>query len=151
MKLKSLSLQYISVWSTHISNTPCHTELMGTILDNASLEHDYNGDGWIMLSSLDTKIEIVPLLTWGNSYIDLHCQMFKLDLEKLGNQRSNCQHPLDHKKIKRIPKKIYFCFINYAKAFYCGITTNHGEVIKRWEYQTTLTASWETHMQVKKQ
>ena len=30
--------------------------------------------------------------------------MFKLDLEK--NQRSNCQHILDHRKSKRIPEKI---------------------------------------------
>ena len=33
------------------------------------------------------------------------------------NQRSNCQHPLDHQKSKRVPKKIYFCFIDYSKAF----------------------------------
>ena len=31
------------------------------------------------------------------------------------------------------------------------ITTNCGKFFKRWEYQTTLTASWETYMQVKKQ
>ena len=31
------------------------------------------------------------------------------------------------------------------------ITTNCGEILKRWEYQTTLPASWETCMQVKKQ
>ena len=35
------------------------------------------------------------------------------------NQRSNCQHPLGHWKGKRIPEKIYFCFIDYAKAFDC--------------------------------
>ena len=37
------------------------------------------------------------------------------------NQRSNCQHILDHRKSKGIPpspKKIY-CFIDYAKAFDC--------------------------------
>ena len=34
------------------------------------------------------------------------------------NQRSNCQHPLNHQKIKRAPeKKIYFCFTDYEKAF----------------------------------
>ena len=45
--------------------------------------------------------------------------MFKLDLEKAErHQRSNCQHPLDHRKSKRVPEKnIYFCFIDYAKAF----------------------------------
>ena len=31
------------------------------------------------------------------------------------------------------------------------ITTNYGNFFKRWEYQTTLFASWETCMQVKKQ
>ena len=31
------------------------------------------------------------------------------------------------------------------------ITTNCGKLLKRWEYQTTLTASWETCMQIKKQ
>ena len=33
--------------------------------------------------------------------------------------RSNCQHPLDHGKRKRVQKNIYFCFIDYAKAFDC--------------------------------
>ena len=46
--------------------------------------------------------------------------MFKMDLEKAErNQRLNCQHPLDHRKSKRIPDIIYFCFTNYAKAFDC--------------------------------
>ena len=35
------------------------------------------------------------------------------------NQRSNCQQPLDHGKTKRVPENIYFCFIDYAKAFDC--------------------------------
>ena len=33
--------------------------------------------------------------------------------------RGNCQHPLDHRKSKRVPENIYFCFIDYAKAFDC--------------------------------
>ena len=35
------------------------------------------------------------------------------------NQRSNSQHPLDHGKSKRVPENIYFCIIDYAKAFDC--------------------------------
>ena len=31
------------------------------------------------------------------------------------------------------------------------ITANCGKVLKSWEYQTTLPASWKTCMQVKKQ
>ena len=35
------------------------------------------------------------------------------------NQRSNCQHLLNNRKSKRVPKNIYFCCINYAKTFDC--------------------------------
>jgi len=48
-------------------------------------------------------------------------------------------------------KNICFCFTDYAKAFTAWITTNSGKFCKRWEYQTTLPASWEICMQVKKQ
>ena len=54
-------------------------------------------------------------------------------------------------KAREFQKNIYFYFIDYAKAFDCGITTNCGKFWKRWEYQTTWPASWESHMQVKKQ
>ena len=37
------------------------------------------------------------------------------------------------------------------KPFTVWITTNCGKFFKRWEYQTTLPASWETYMWVKKQ
>ena len=47
-------------------------------------------------------------------------------------------------------KKIYFYFIDYAKAF-VWITSNCGKFWKRWEYQATWPASWEICMQVKKQ
>ena len=36
------------------------------------------------------------------------------------NQRSNYQHPLDHKKAREFQKNIYFCFSNYTKAFDCA-------------------------------
>ena len=35
------------------------------------------------------------------------------------NQRSNCQHLLDHRESKEFQKNIYFCFTDYAKAFDC--------------------------------
>ena len=55
------------------------------------------------------------------------------------------------KKAREFQKNIYFCFIDYAKAFTVWITTNCGKFLKRWEYQTTWPASWEICMQVKKQ
>ena len=54
------------------------------------------------------------------------------------------------KKAREFQKNIYFCFIDYAKAF-MWITINCGQFFKRWEYQTTLPASWETYMQARKQ
>ena len=54
------------------------------------------------------------------------------------------------KKAKEFQKNIYFCFIDYAKAF-VWIITNCGKFWKRWEYQTTWSAFWEICMQVRKQ
>ena len=54
-------------------------------------------------------------------------------------------------KAREFQKNIYFCFIDYAKAFDYVITINCGKFFKRWEYQTTWPASWETSMQVRKQ
>ena len=52
-------------------------------------------------------------------------------------------------KAREFRKNIYFYFTDYAKAFDCVITTNWGKFLKRWEYQTTLPASFETYMQIK--
>ena len=54
-------------------------------------------------------------------------------------------------KAREFQKNIYFCFIDYAKAFDCVDQTSCGKFWKRWDYQTTLSASWEICMQVKKQ
>ena len=54
-------------------------------------------------------------------------------------------------KAKEFQKRVYFYFTDYAKAFNYVVTTNCGKLLKRWEYQTTLSASCETCMQVKKQ
>ena len=53
-------------------------------------------------------------------------------------------------KAREFQKNNYFCFIDYAKAF-VSITINCGEFWKRWEYQTTWPASWETCMKIRKQ
>ena len=54
------------------------------------------------------------------------------------------------KKAREFQKNIYFCFIDYAKAFDC-VEHNKLENSERWAYQTTWLASWETCMQVRKQ
>ena len=66
--------------------------------------------------------------------------------------RTNCQHPLDHRKSKRIPEK-NISFISYTKSLWLcrSKKKNCGKFLKRWEYQTTLPAFCGTGMQVKKQ
>ena len=54
-------------------------------------------------------------------------------------------------KAREFQKNIYFCFIDYAKAFDCVDHNKLWKLWKRWEYQTTWPASWETCMQVRKQ
>ena len=54
-------------------------------------------------------------------------------------------------KAREFQKNIYFCFIDYTKAFDCGSQQTVENSSKRWEYQTTWPASWEICMQVKKQ
>ena len=70
-----------------------------------------------------------------------------------GTRDQIAQHPLDHQKSNRVKKNknIYFCFIDYAKAFDCVDHNKLYKFFQRWEYQTTWPASWETCMQVRKQ
>ena len=49
-------------------------------------------------------------------------------------------------KTREFQKNIYFCFIDYAKAFDFSGSQQCG-----WEHQITLPGSWETCMQNKKQ
>ena len=54
-------------------------------------------------------------------------------------------------KARELQKSIYFCFIDYAKAFDCVDHNKLWKILKRWEYQSIWPASWETCMQVRKQ
>ena len=54
-------------------------------------------------------------------------------------------------KARDFQRNIYFCFIDYAKAFDCVDHNQLWKIRKRWEYQTTWPASWEICMQVKRQ
>ena len=54
-------------------------------------------------------------------------------------------------KAREFQKNIYFCFIDYAKAFDCVDHNKLWKFWKRWEYQTTRPVSWETYVQARKQ
>ena len=52
-------------------------------------------------------------------------------------------------KARDFQKNIYFCFIDYAKAFDCVDHNQLWKILR--EYQTISPASWEICLQVKKQ
>ena len=54
-------------------------------------------------------------------------------------------------KAREFQENVYFCFIDYAKAFDIVDHKKLGQFWKRWEYQTTWPASWKTSKQVRKQ
>ena len=67
------------------------------------------------------------------------------------NQRSNCQHQLGHGKSKRVQKNIYFCFIDYAKAFDCVDHNKLWKILKEMGIPDHLTCLLRICMQVRKQ
>ena len=46
-------------------------------------------------------------------------------------------------KARELQRNFYLCFIDYAKAFDCEDHKKLWKFFKRWEYQTTFSASWE--------
>ena len=76
--------------------------------------------------------------------------MFKLVLEKAEEPEIIANICWMMEKAREFQKNNYFYFIDYVKAF-VWITINCGQFWKRWKYQTTWLASWETCMQVRKQ
>ena len=62
--------------------------------------------------------------------------MFKLDLEKAATRDQIANNYWIINKARAFQKNIYFCFIDYAKAF-VWITANCGKFFMRWEYQIT--------------
>ena len=77
--------------------------------------------------------------------------MFKLVLEKAEEPEIKLPTSDGSSKKKKFQKNIYFCFINYVKAFDCVYHNKLCKFCRRWEYQTNWSASWETCIQVRKQ
>ena len=50
-------------------------------------------------------------------YANQELPAIQAGFRKQGNQRSNCQHLLNHRESEGIPENIYFFFMNYVKAF----------------------------------
>ena len=77
--------------------------------------------------------------------------MFKLVLEKAEEPEIKLPTSAGSLKKQEFQKNIYFCFIDYAKAFDCLDHNKLWKILKEMGNQTTWPASWETCMQVRKQ
>ena len=85
--------------------------------------------------------------TWTENF-----QMFKLVLEKA--EEPEIKLPVStgsSEKQESSRKTSIFTLLTMTKPLTVWITINCGKFFKRWEYQTTWPASWETCMQVRKQ
>ena len=81
----------------------------------------------------------------------MNLQMFKLVLEKAEELEIKLPTSAGSSKKQESSRKISSLVLLTTPPLTVWITTNCGIFFKRWEYQTTLSVSWETCMQVKKQ
>ena len=80
----------------------------------------------------------------------MNFQIFKLDLEKAEEPEIKLPTSVgSSKKQEGFKKTSISVLLTMPKTPW--ITTNSGKFFKRWDYQSTLPASWEICMQVKKQ
>ena len=78
--------------------------------------------------------------------------MYNLDLEKAGGLEIKLPKFIgSYRKQGNSSKTSTTASLTTKKLLTVWITTNCRKFLKRWEHQTTLPASWETCMQVKKQ
>ena len=78
--------------------------------------------------------------------------MFKLDLEKADEPEIKLPASYESLKKQESSRKISTSALSTTpKLLTVWTTRNCGKFWKKWEYQTTWPASWETCMQVRKQ
>ena len=81
----------------------------------------------------------------------MNFQMFKLVLEKAEEPEIKLPASTGSLKKQESSRKIsIYVLLTMPKPLTVWITINCGKFWKRWEYQTTWPASWETYMQVRK-
>ena len=98
----------------------------------------------VALISHDSKVILRILQTRLPQYTNPELPHIEAELRKgrgTTNQMANIHWIIE--KGKEYKKNIYFCFIDYAKAFDCMDQKKKktGKFLKRWEYQTTLLIS----------
>ena len=73
----------------------------------------------IVLISHASKVMLKILQARFQQYVTVNFQMFKLDLDKAEEPEMKLPTPIGSSKKQEFQKNIYFCFIDYVKAFDC--------------------------------
>ena len=106
----------------------------------------------IALISHASKVMLKILQTRLQQYVNHDFQMFKLVLEKAEEPEIKLPTSAGSwKKQESSRKTSIFALLTMPKPLTVWITIKCGQFWKRWEYQTTQPAFWETYMQVRKQ
>ena len=96
---------------------------------------------------LYTETVLIADLNWDKNFL-----MFKLVLEKAEEPEIKLPTSAGSwKKQESSRKTSISALLTMPKPLTVQITINCGKFWKRWEYQTTWSASWEIYMQVRKQ
>ena len=106
----------------------------------------------IALISHASKVMLKILQAKLQQYMNCEIQMFKLVLEKAEEPEIKLPTSTGSSKKQESSRKTSIsALLTMPKPLTVWITINCGKFWKRWEYQTTWPASWETCMQVRKQ
>ena len=106
----------------------------------------------IALISHASKVMIISSKPGFHSTWTMIFQMFKIDLEKAEEPEINLPTSAESsKKPREFQRNIYFCFIDYAKAFDCVDHNKLWKILKEMAIPEHSPASWEICMQVRKQ
>ena len=105
--------------------------------------HSLSHTSKVMLKILQARLQ---------QYVNVNFQMFKLVLEKAEEPKTKLLTSAGSwKKQESSRKTSISALLTMPKPLTVWITINCGKFFKRWEYQTTWSASWEICMQVRKQ
>ena len=105
----------------------------------------------IALISHASKAMLKILQVRLQQYVNWEVPEFKLDLEKAQPETKLPTFVGSQKKQERPRKPFTSALLTVPKTLTVWITSDCGKFLRRWECQTTLSASWEACMQVKKQ
>ena len=149
---KRLPTRFISLFGQH--HTACRTSLprdgthapyIGRV-ESLPLEHHRSP-----VNTLVKECSKSSKPGFSNTWT-VNSQMFKLVLEKAEEPEIKLPTSAGSSKKQESSKKISVsALLTMPKPLTVWITINCGKFWKRWEYQSTWSASWENYMQVRKQ